>query len=90
MSRDKVDAVCVFVFIHYQILISSEKSHRLNVLETEVQKSHIEVATLKAKNATLDKEIMEKEKQYNQLHSRFSQLEKVMLVRHGQMPLLPD
>ncbi|KAI5644294.1 hypothetical protein NE865_03663 [Phthorimaea operculella] len=56
----------------------SEKSHRQNMLEAEVQKTHIEVATLKAKNATLERDIMEKEKQYTQLNTRCTQLEKTL------------
>ncbi|XP_030040889.1 spindle assembly abnormal protein 6 homolog isoform X1 [Manduca sexta] len=55
-----------------------EKTQRLNLLEKEVQKSHIEVATLKAKNVSLDREVSEKEKQYNQLNSRCVYLEKVV------------
>ncbi|XP_049873828.1 spindle assembly abnormal protein 6 homolog [Pectinophora gossypiella] len=56
----------------------SEKSQRLNLLEAEVQKSHIEVATLKAKNASLDREVMDKEKMYNQLNNRCLHLEKTI------------
>ncbi|KAJ2949053.1 hypothetical protein O0L34_g5994 [Tuta absoluta] len=56
----------------------SEKSHRQSMLETEVQKTHIEVATLKAKNATLERDIIEKEKQYSQLNTRCTQLEKTL------------
>ncbi|CAH0715599.1 unnamed protein product, partial [Brenthis ino] len=54
----------------------SDKVQRLNLLENEVQKTHIEVATLKAKNATLDREIIDKEKQINQLNSKCTYLEK--------------
>ncbi|XP_026327495.1 spindle assembly abnormal protein 6 homolog isoform X2 [Hyposmocoma kahamanoa] len=53
----------------------SEKSQRLILLEAEVQKSHIEVATLKAKYATLDREIMEKDKLYSQANKKCAQLE---------------
>ncbi|XP_013186836.1 spindle assembly abnormal protein 6 homolog [Amyelois transitella] len=55
----------------------SEKSQRLNVLENEVQKAHIEVATLKAKHSTVEREIIEKEKQYNQVNSRCTYLEQL-------------
>ncbi|XP_061716058.1 spindle assembly abnormal protein 6 homolog [Cydia pomonella] len=55
----------------------SEKSQRLMLLEGEVQKSHIEVATLKAKNASLDREITEKEKQISNLNTRCTYLEKI-------------
>lgn len=56
----------------------SEKTQCLNMLEKEVQKSHIEVATLKAKNASLERDIMEKEKQYHQLNSKCTYLEKTI------------
>lgn len=55
----------------------SDKSQRLIVLENEVQKTHIEVATLKAKNSTYEREIAEKEKQYNQANSRCVYLEQL-------------
>ncbi|XP_073955890.1 uncharacterized protein [Choristoneura fumiferana] len=55
----------------------SDKSHRMNLLESEVQKSHIEVATLKAKNTTLERDIMDKEKLTNSLNMKCSYLEKV-------------
>lgn len=51
------------------------------MLEKEVQKSHIEVATLKAKNASLERDIMEKEKQYHQLNSKCTYLEKVCISK---------
>lgn len=50
------------------------------MLEKEVQKSHIEVATLKAKYASLERDLMEKEKQYNQLNSKCVYLEKVLTI----------
>ncbi|XP_059048511.1 LOW QUALITY PROTEIN: spindle assembly abnormal protein 6 homolog [Achroia grisella] len=53
----------------------SDKSQRLMMLENEVQKTHIEVATLKAKNTTLEREIAEKEKQFNQVNTRCISLE---------------
>ncbi|KAH9644826.1 hypothetical protein HF086_007914 [Spodoptera exigua] len=56
----------------------SEKTQCMNMFEKEVQKSHIEVATLKAKNASLERDIMEKEKQYHQLNSKCSYLEKTI------------
>lgn len=52
--------------------------HRMNVLESEVQKTHIEVATLKAKNSALEREIFEKEKQINSLNSKCTYIEKVI------------
>ena len=52
--------------------------HRMNVLESEVQKTHIEVATLKAKNSALEREIFEKEKQINNLNSKCTYIEKVI------------
>ncbi|XP_047533308.1 spindle assembly abnormal protein 6 homolog [Vanessa atalanta] len=55
----------------------SDKAQRLTLLEKEVQKSHIEVATLKAKNAALERDIIEKEKQVNQFCSKSNYLEKV-------------
>nr|XP_026492256.1 spindle assembly abnormal protein 6 homolog [Vanessa tameamea] len=55
----------------------SDKAQRLTLVEKEVQKSHIEVATLKAKNAALERDIIEKEKQVNQLCSKSNYLEKV-------------
>lgn len=42
-----------------------------------MQKTHIEVATLKAKNATLERELTEKEKQCAQINSKFTYLEQV-------------
>lgn len=59
--------------------ISSEKSQRLNLLEKEVQKTHIEVATLQAKNVTLERELSDKEKHCTHLNSRCIYLEQVML-----------
>ncbi|KAM3965137.1 spindle assembly abnormal 6 [Aphomia sociella] len=56
----------------------SEKSQRLIMLESEVQKTHIEVATLKAKNSTIEREIAEKDRQYNQANSRCVYLEQLM------------
>lgn len=50
------------------------------MLEKEVQKSHIEVATLKAKYASLERDLVEKEKQYNQLNSKCVYLEKVLTI----------
>lgn len=47
------------------------------MLEKEVQKTHIEVATLKAKNASLERDVMEKEKQYHQLNTKCIYLDKV-------------
>lgn len=58
----------------------SEKSQRLTLLEAEVQKSHIEVATLRAKYATLDREIMEKDKLYSQANKKCAQLEMVIFI----------
>lgn len=49
----------------------------MNVLENEVQKTHIEVATLKARNVTLEREISEKEKLCAQLNSKCTYLEQV-------------
>lgn len=43
-----------------------------------MQKTHIEVATLKAKNATLERELTEKEKQCAQINSKFTYLEQVI------------
>lgn len=51
----------------------------MNLLEKEVQKTHIEVATLKAKNASLERDYMEKDKQCNQLSSKCAYLEKVWI-----------
>ena len=59
-------------------MICSDKMHRMNVLESEVQKTHIEVATLKAKNSALEREIFEKEKQINNLNSKCTYIEKVI------------
>lgn len=56
----------------------SEKIQCLNMLEKEVQKTHIEVATLKAKNASLEKDLLEKDKQYQQLNSKCVYLEKTL------------
>ncbi|PZC79505.1 hypothetical protein B5X24_HaOG216285 [Helicoverpa armigera] len=56
----------------------SEKIQCLNMLEKEVQKTHIEVATLKAKNASLEKDLLEKDKQYLQLNSKCVYLEKTL------------
>ncbi|KAJ8722046.1 hypothetical protein PYW08_004448 [Mythimna loreyi] len=56
----------------------SEKTQCLNMLEKEVQKTHIEVATLKAKNASLERDVMEKEKQYHQMNSKCIYLEKTI------------
>ncbi|XP_046965787.1 spindle assembly abnormal protein 6 homolog [Vanessa cardui] len=56
----------------------SDKAQRLTLVEKEVQKSHIEVATLKAKNAALERDIIEKEKQVNQFCSKSNYLEKVV------------
>lgn len=47
-------------------------------MEKEVQKSHIEVATLKAKNVSLEREISEKEKQCSQQNNSCTYLEKVV------------
>lgn len=58
----------------------SEKSSRLNLLEAEVQKTHIEVATLKAKNTSLERDVADKEKQCIQQHSRIIYLDKVHIV----------
>ncbi|XP_013145203.1 PREDICTED: spindle assembly abnormal protein 6 homolog [Papilio polytes] len=54
-----------------------DRNQRINFIENEVQKTHIEVATLRAKNVTLEREIIEKDKQINQLQSRCTYLEKV-------------
>lgn len=54
----------------------SERSQRLNVLEKEVQKSHIEVATLRANSTGLERDIQEKERQYTHQSSRCTFLEK--------------
>ncbi|KAJ8731429.1 hypothetical protein PYW07_004593 [Mythimna separata] len=56
----------------------SEKTQCINMLEKEVQKTHIEVATLKAKNASLERDVMEKEKQYHQINSKCIYLEKTI------------
>ncbi|XP_075977723.1 spindle assembly abnormal protein 6 homolog isoform X3 [Anticarsia gemmatalis] len=56
----------------------SEKSQCLNMLEKEVQKTHIEVATLKAKTASLERDCMEKDKLYNQANSKCVYLEKTV------------
>uniref|UniRef100_A0A2A4JZI9 Spindle assembly abnormal protein 6 N-terminal domain-containing protein n=1 Tax=Heliothis virescens TaxID=7102 RepID=A0A2A4JZI9_HELVI len=56
----------------------SEKIQCINMLEKEVQKTHIEVATLKAKNASLEKDLLEKDKQYHQLNSKCVYLEKTL------------
>lgn len=50
------------------------------MLETEVQKTHIEVATLKAKNISLERDVADKEQQCSQQHSRIVYLEKVRLT----------
>ncbi|CAG4982951.1 unnamed protein product [Parnassius apollo] len=55
----------------------SDRTQRINFIESEVQKAHIEVATLKAKNVTLEREINEKDKQISQMQLRFTSLEKV-------------
>ncbi|XP_045536523.1 spindle assembly abnormal protein 6 homolog [Papilio machaon] len=55
----------------------SDRNQRINFIENEVQKTHIEVATLRAKNVTLEREINEKDRQINQLQSQCSYLEKV-------------
>lgn len=59
------------------LLHFSDKSQRMHLLESEVQKSHIEVATLKARNSTLERDILDKEKQINSLNMKCSYLEKV-------------
>ncbi|CAB3261409.1 unnamed protein product [Arctia plantaginis] len=56
----------------------SDKIQCQNVLEKEVQKSHIEVATLKAKNASLERDYMEKDKLYNQTNAKCVYLEKTI------------
>ncbi|KPI94441.1 Spindle assembly abnormal protein 6-like [Papilio xuthus] len=55
----------------------SDRNQRINYIENEVQKTHIEVATLRAKNITFEREINEKDKQINQLQTRCTYLEKV-------------
>lgn len=57
--------------------IFSDRNQRLNFIENEIQKTHIEVATLKAKNVTFEKEIAEKDKQINLMQSQCTYLEKV-------------
>lgn len=56
----------------------SDKTQRLDLLEKEVQKSHIEVATLKARNASIERDYMEKDKQCHQLSSKCTYLEKTV------------
>ncbi|CAK1580226.1 unnamed protein product [Parnassius mnemosyne] len=55
----------------------SDRTQRINFIESEVQKAHIEVATLKAKNVTLEREVNEKDKQISQMQLRLTSLEKV-------------
>ncbi|CAG9102233.1 unnamed protein product [Plutella xylostella] len=64
--------------INHLELQLSEKSHRMNMLEKEVQKAHIEVATTKAKNVSLEREVMEREKQCHQTNLKYGDLEKTL------------
>ncbi|XP_053609952.1 spindle assembly abnormal protein 6 homolog [Plodia interpunctella] len=76
---DELNAMCKQMKDNISQLESllRDKTHRLNVLENEVQKAHIEVATLKAKHSTVERDILEKEKQYNQLSSRCTYLDQL-------------
>ncbi|VVC89322.1 unnamed protein product [Leptidea sinapis] len=48
------------------------------MLEKEVQKSHIEAATLRAKNATLERDIIDRDKQILQLNTRCASVDKIL------------
>ncbi|KAL0838883.1 hypothetical protein ABMA28_016905 [Loxostege sticticalis] len=77
---DELNAICKKLkdnIVHLESQLS-DKSQRLNVLENEVQKTHIEVATLKARNVTLEREISEKEKLCAQLNSKCTYLEQTI------------
>ncbi|VVC89318.1 unnamed protein product [Leptidea sinapis] len=56
----------------------SEKNQTSNMLEKEVQKSHIEAATLRAKNATLERDIIDRDKQILQLNTRCASVDKIL------------
>ncbi|XP_041979633.1 spindle assembly abnormal protein 6 homolog [Aricia agestis] len=56
----------------------SERAHRCNLLENEVQAAHMEVATLKAKNAILEKEMIERDRTIADLSSKCTYIDKTI------------
>lgn len=53
-----------------------EKSQRLSILERELQTAHIDVATIKARNTNLERDIMDKDTVLHQLRAKCLDLEK--------------
>lgn len=51
----------------------------MSLLEQDVHSAHIDVATTKAKNATLEKDILEKDNLLHHLRTKCNDYEKVIL-----------